>query len=164
MKSTCSSASSLFGYNQLVIRRRLVAALMVAALLGVANTADASLCDANCALARGRSHDQHLHHSQSSPLTSAQHHHHGGVTSAARYSGSLLSFRSPQCRVYSQLQALASAFKFSLTQRVLSTEMVVPDGNSFSSSGPLRQDPFFPNRLHSPPGNAQPSTVVPLRI
>jgi len=148
-----------------VLPRRLVTSLVVIALLAVATTADASVCNANCALAAlGRSHDQHLHHPQSSALTAAQHHHHDGLSSHARESRSLLAFRSPKCGVYSQFLALTSASKFSLTKSAFSAERVAVDGTIVSAPDLSPQDLSLPCWVHSPPGSTQPSVVAPLRI
>src|SRR5258708_14952700 len=113
-----------------MLRCRLLTGLVLVALLAGTSAIDASLCNANCALAGpGRFHDHHLHHPQSSPLTTtaAQHHHHDGLSSLGCESSSLVAL-SPQCRFYSQFLALNSASKLSLTRSVFSADRVALDG------------------------------------
>ena len=148
-----------------MLQRRLVTGLVLVALLAVTTVADASLCNANCAFATpGSSRGQHVDHSQSSPLMAQHHHHQGGLPADTHASNSFLSSQSPQCSVYSQLQALVNASKVSLAKTALFAERVTVDRTLPSASALSSQDPFLPNWVHSPPESNQPSIVAPLRI
>jgi hypothetical protein len=160
----CASASPSSRIVSM-LQRRLAACLVLVALLAATTAADASLCNANCAFAAlERSHDQHLYHAPSSPMTAARYHHHDGLSSDATASSLPLPFQLPQCSVYSQFQALTTAFRVSLGKKAFCAERVTVDRTLPSTSAVSLQCLFLPSSVHSPPGSNQHSFVAPLRV
>ena len=147
-----------------MIQRRSVTGLLLVALLAVANASGTSLCNANCARAVIGSHSEHLHHQRSLPFSGAQHHYHDGVTSSAGDSLSFVTFRSPECEVYAQFEALLVSSKSGLASPAFSAETGAVIETPTSILAAPDQDLFLPTWVHSPPGSGQASVVAPLRI